>query len=51
MEITIDEDLCIGCGNCAEVCPAAFFLNETTAKAEVLDPDACEFAGCCEAAE
>ena len=51
MNIIIDEDLCIGCGNCAEVCPAAFFLNEVTGKAEVVDPDACEFAGCCEAAE
>lgn len=51
MNITIDEALCIGCGRCAEVCPAAFYLNEDTGKAEVVDPDACEFAGCCEAAE
>ena len=51
MDISIDEDLCIGCGNCAEVCAAAFFMNEDSGKAEVLDPEACEFAGCCEAAE
>lgn len=50
MNVVIDDDKCIGCGNCAEVCPAVFFLNETLGKAEVIDPDACEFTGCCEAA-
>ena len=49
MEPIIDEEKCIGCGNCQEVCPAVFHLNETIGKAEVLDPD-CELAGCCEAA-
>lgn len=24
----IDEDLCIGCGNCEEVCPDVFELEE-----------------------
>ena len=51
MEVFIDEDACIGCGNCAEVCPAVFYLNEEIGKAEVVDPDACDYAGCCEAAE
>ena len=51
MEVTIDENLCIGCGNCAEVCPAVFHLNEDLGLAEVVDPDACQYAGCCEAAE
>lgn len=51
MEVKVDEDLCEGCGNCEEICPAVFHLNETTGKAEVIDPDACEFVGCCEAAE
>jgi len=51
MEVLIDEDVCIGCGNCAEVCPAVFHLNEETEKAEVIDAEACEFVGCCEAAE
>ena len=50
MSVVIDEDACIGCGNCAEVCPAVFHLNEETGKAEVMDEEACEFAGCCEAA-
>ncbi len=51
MDVRVDEDLCIGCGNCEEVCPSVFHLNEVTAKAEVIDPEACEFTGCCEAAE
>ncbi|MDA8170865.1 MAG: ferredoxin [Nitrospiraceae bacterium] len=46
----IDPDKCIGCGNCEEVCPAVFHLNEQLGKAEVMDPEGCEFAGCCEAA-
>ncbi len=51
MEVIVDEELCIGCGNCEEICPAVFHLNPETEKSEVIDPDACEFAGCCEAAE
>ncbi len=51
MKVKVDEDLCEGCGTCEEICPAVFHLNEVTGKAEVIDPDACEFVGCCEAAE
>ena len=51
MKVIIDEDLCVGCGNCEEVCPAVFHLNEEIGKAEVIDADACDFVGCCEAAE
>jgi len=51
VRVIVDEDLCIGCGNCAEVCPAVFHLNEEREKAEVIDADACEYVGCCEAAE
>lgn len=51
MNVTVDEDLCIGCGRCVEICPAVFFLNEVIGKSEVLDEEACEFVGCCEAAE
>lgn len=47
----VDEDLCTGCGTCQEICPAVFHLNEITGKSEVMDPEACEFVGCCEAAE
>jgi ferredoxin len=51
MDVIIDEELCIGCGTCEEICPAVFHLNEDEGKAEVIDPEACEFVGCCEAAE
>jgi ferredoxin len=51
MNVTVDEEICIGCGTCAEICPAVFDLNGTTEKTEVVDPEACDFVGCCEAAE
>ncbi len=51
MKVIIDKDTCIGCGRCQEICPAVFHLDEEAGKAEVIDPDACEYVGCCEAAE
>jgi ferredoxin len=44
----VDEEICIGCGNCVEICPAVFQLKDE--KSLVIDPEACEFTGCCEAA-
>ncbi|HEA65622.1 MAG TPA: ferredoxin [Desulfobacterales bacterium] len=37
--IYIDEDECIGCGSCEEICPEVFKLNEETDKAEVIKPE------------
>ena len=51
MNVMIDQDICIGCGRCEEICPAVFHLNEVIGKGEVMDAEACEYAGCCEAAE
>jgi len=51
VNITVDQDACIGCGACEEICPAVFHLSEVTGKSEVMDAEACEYAGCCEAAE
>ena len=51
MKLIIDQETCIGCGRCEEICPAVFHLSETTGKSEVIDEEACEFVGCCEAAE
>ena len=47
----IDEDTCIGCGRCQEICPAVFHLDEIIGKGRVMDPEGCDFADCCEAAE
>ncbi|MBI5049858.1 MAG: ferredoxin [Nitrospirae bacterium] len=48
MRPVVDEEKCIGCGNCAEICPSVFQLIDD--KSRVIDPDACDFAECCEAA-
>ncbi|MBI4844570.1 MAG: ferredoxin [Nitrospirae bacterium] len=49
MKPVVDEELCIGCGNCMEICPAVFQVVD--GKSKVIDPDACDYAMCCEAAE
>jgi ferredoxin len=51
MNVIVDLDTCIGCGRCEEICPAVFHLDDVTGKSVVIDPEACEFVGCCEAAE
>lgn len=48
MKPVIDEEKCIGCGSCMEICPMVFQLDDE--KSRVIDSDACEFAECCEAA-
>lgn len=41
MEVIINEDTCIGCGRCTELCSKAFRLNTEKMKAEfVKDNDA-----------
>jgi ferredoxin len=37
--VCIDEDECIGCGSCEEICPEVFKLNEDKEKAEVIKPE------------
>jgi ferredoxin len=39
MAVYIDEDECIGCGTCEELCPEVFRLNTDTEKAEVIKPE------------
>ncbi len=34
--VTIDEDDCIGCGTCVEICPDVFQINDETDVAEVI---------------
>jgi len=51
MNVIVDQELCIGCGACEEICPAVFHVDEEIGKSSVIDAEACEFADCCEAAE
>lgn len=44
----VDEERCVGCGSCVEICPSVFQLIDE--KSMVIDPDACDYADCCEAA-
>jgi ferredoxin len=43
----VDQNLCIGCGHCAEVCPKVFELEDE--KSEVIGPDNCDTCSCQEA--
>lgn len=36
-KVYIDQDECIGCETCVELCPAVFRFNDETGKAEVID--------------
>ena len=36
MGVFIDEEECIGCGTCEELCPEVFRLDTDTEKAEVI---------------
>ena len=42
--VSLDEDLCIGCGECADGCPARILSFDGT-KASI-SGDACECMGC-----
>jgi ferredoxin len=35
MSISVDKNLCIGCGACASICPNTFQMNDQEGKAEV----------------
>jgi ferredoxin len=37
--VYIDENECIGCGSCEEICPEVFKLDEEAEKAEVIKPE------------
>jgi len=36
MDVIINEDTCIGCGRCTEICSKAFRLNTEKMKAEAI---------------
>jgi len=45
----VDQDTCIGCGACVELCPEVFELRDD--KAWVIDPEKCDSCNCQEAAD
>lgn len=44
----VDQELCIGCGVCAELCPEVFEISDE--KSVVIGPDRCNTCDCKEAA-
>ena len=44
----VDEDTCIACGTCHEVCPADPNVFEIRDKSKVVNPEACIECGACE---
>jgi ferredoxin len=49
MRPIVDEELCIGCGRCEEVCPEVFEVGDD-GFSHVIAPDGCVETGCCEEA-
>jgi ferredoxin len=37
--VIVDQDTCIGCGTCEEICSEVFQLNEEIGKSEVIKPE------------
>lgn len=35
-KVVLDEDCCIGCGSCAELCPDVFEMDDEAEKAHVI---------------
>ncbi|RLA80934.1 MAG: ferredoxin [Deltaproteobacteria bacterium] len=48
-KVYIDEEECVGCGTCEELCPEIFELDEETGRAKVIEPEV-EDEGCVEEA-
>ena len=44
-KIIIDQELCVGCGACASLCPEVFELQDD-GKAKVINGNGCEKCDC-----
>lgn len=44
--LRLDENLCVGCGECTEVCPHGV-LTMNDKKAKLVDPNGCMECGAC----
>jgi ferredoxin len=38
-KVVLDEECCVGCGSCAELCPDVFEMDEDAEKARVIRPE------------
>jgi ferredoxin len=39
LKVVLDEECCVGCGSCAELCPEVFEMDADTEKAHVILPE------------
>jgi ferredoxin len=37
--VSLDEECCVGCGSCADICPEVFAMSEDGEKAHVILPE------------
>ena len=44
MRVSLDQNECIGCGVCAQICPEVFSLDEEAGVAKVMKPEGAECA-------
>ena len=45
----VDQELCVGCGLCEQICPEVFELRDE--KSYVINEDACDTCDCQDAAD
>ena len=46
MKANVDEELCIGCGICENICPGVFEIKDDDKSHVKIDPVPDEFKGC-----
>lgn len=51
MNVYVDEGICVGCGNCAELCPEIFEMDDGLASAKISTVPEDQRDSCRDAAE